>query len=99
MPYMILTCDTTDRRKEIAAGLHPFDSTVRPQVVECTWNPSYHAIIREFEKLTSIGAVLNTSLNLHGYPIASSPWERPWTVLDRSGLTTLAIGKWLVEKT
>ena len=98
MPYMILTCDTTDRRNEIAAGLHPFDSTVRPQVVECTWNPSYHAIIREFEKLTSIGAVLNTSLNLHGYPIASSPWDS-LDVLDRSGLTTLAIGKWLVEKT
>jgi carbamoyltransferase len=98
MPYMILTCDTTDRRNEIAAGLHPFDSTVRPQVVECTWNPSYHAIIREFEKLTGIGAVLNTSLNLHGYPITSSPWDS-LDVLDRSGLTVLAIGNWLVEKT
>lgn len=97
MPYMILTCDTTDRRSEIAAAIHPFDFTVRPQVVEYDWNPRYHTLLREFEGLTGIGGILNTSFNLHGYPIASSPWDS-LDVLDRSGLTTLAIENWLVEK-
>ncbi len=96
-PYMILTFDTTDRHREIAAGLHPFDLTVRPQVVEQDWNPAYHAVLREFERRTGIGGVLNTSFNLHGFPIASSPWDS-LDVLDRSGLSVLAIENWLVEK-
>ena len=41
-------------------------------------NPSYHDLISEFEKVTGgknkgIGAVLNTSFNLHGKPIVRSP--------------------------
>jgi carbamoyltransferase len=96
-PYMIMTFDTTERHHEIAAGLHPFDYTVRPQIVEQSWNPGYHAVIKEFERLTGIGGVLNTSFNLHGFPIASSPWDS-LDVLDRSGLSVLAIENWLVEK-
>jgi carbamoyltransferase len=96
-PYMILSFDTTGRRQEIAAAIHPFDFTARPQVVSFAWNPDYHALLKEFERLTGIGGVLNTSFNLHGYPIVSRP-EDALDVLDRSGLTCLAIGNWLVEK-
>jgi carbamoyltransferase len=96
-PYMILTFDTTDRYPDIAAGTHPYDHTVRPQVVEQSWNPRYHALIREFESLTGVGGVLNTSYNLHGYPIASSPADS-LDVFDRSGLRNLAIEDWLVQK-
>ena len=96
-PYMILTFDTSARRRELTAAIHPYDFTVRPQVVERMWNPRYHAILKEFERLTGIGGLLNTSFNLHGFPIASSPWDS-LDVFDRSGLTTLAIENWLVEK-
>jgi carbamoyltransferase len=96
-PYMILSFDTTDRYLDIAAGIHPYDRTVRPQVVEESWNPRYYALIRRFEDLTGIGAVLNTSFNLHGYPIASRPADS-LEVFDRSGLRNLAIEDWLVQK-
>jgi carbamoyltransferase len=96
-PYMILTFDTTDRHPDIAAGIHPYDHTVRPQVVEQSWNPRYHALIKEFESITGVGGVLNTSFNLHGYPIASSPADS-LDVFDRSGLRNLAIEDWLVQK-
>jgi len=96
-PYMILSFDTTDRCDEIRAAIHPFDRTVRPQEVPADWNPDYHALLKEFERLTGIGAVLNTSFNLHGYPIVSGP-EDALDVFDRSGLTHLAIENWLVTK-
>src|SRR5256885_3558551 len=57
-PYMILSFDTTARWSEIRARIHPFDRTVRPQAVSAEWNPAYHALLREFERLTGIGAVL-----------------------------------------
>jgi len=96
-PYMILSFDTTDRRDDIRAAIHPFDFTARPQEVSAAWNPSYHAVLAEFERLTGIGGVLNTSFNLHGFPIVSSP-EDALDVFDRSGLQYLAMGNWLVEK-
>jgi len=96
-PYMILSFDTTERWKDIAAAIHPFDRTARPQLVSAKWNPSYHRVISEFEKLTGVGAVLNTSFNLHGFPICSRPADA-LEVLDKSGLTHLAIENWLVEK-
>jgi carbamoyltransferase len=96
-PYMIMSFDTTERRPAIRAALHPFDFTARPQEVSAEWNRPYHTLIREFERRTGIGAVLNTSFNLHGYPIVSRP-EDALDVLDRSGLTHLAIQDWLVSK-
>ena len=96
-PYMILSFDTTERWTEFRAGLHPFDRTARPQEVSAEWNPDYHALIEEFQRLTGVGAVLNTSFNLHGFPIVSRP-EGALDVLDRSGLRHLAIGNWLVSK-
>jgi len=54
-------------------------------------------LIEEFQRLTGVGAVLNTSFNLHGFPIVSRP-EDALDVLDRSGLRHLAISNWLVSK-
>ena len=96
-PYMILSFDTTDRREEIKGAIHPFDFTARPQLVSPAWNADYHRLLKEFESLTGIGGVLNTSFNLHGYPIVSRP-EDALHVLDVSGLTHLALENWLVEK-
>jgi carbamoyltransferase len=96
-PYMILSFDTTERRADLRAAIHPFDFTARPQEVSADWNPSYHALLSEFRRLTGVAAVLNTSFNLHGFPIVSRP-EDALEVFDRSGLRYLAIGNWLVEK-
>ena len=47
--------------KDIPAGLHPFDRTARPQIVNKTDNSSYHGLIKAFEELTGVGALMNTS--------------------------------------
>jgi carbamoyltransferase len=96
-PYMIMTFDTTERRAEIAAGTHPYDGTARPQVVYRDHNQDYHQIISEFEKITGIGALLNTSFNLHGNPIVHTPQDA-LQVLAKYGLKFLAIGPFLVSK-
>src|SRR6185295_940074 len=79
------------------ASLHPQDGTARPQVLQEAWNPEYHAVIREFERRTGVGAVLNTSFNLHGEPIVSSAADAVDT-FERSGLPHLAVGHWLLSK-
>jgi carbamoyltransferase len=96
-PYMIMTFDTTDYVSEIEAGVHPYDLTCRPQIVYKDWNPKYYRLIEEFKKICGRGAILNTSFNLHGLPIVSSP-EDAFFVLDNSGLKYLAIQDYIVEK-
>jgi carbamoyltransferase len=96
--YMCITFDSTPLAQEhLKAAMHPYDKTIRPQAVLQEWNPSYYAIISAFKKKTGIGAVLNTSLNLHGEPNVNSPADAIHT-LDNSGLKHLAIGKFLVQK-
>lgn len=71
--FMTMTFDTKkDNLNKILAGCHPYDHTVRPQILEKKFNPMYYSIIDKFNTLTKIPALLNTSLNLHGYPLASS---------------------------
>jgi carbamoyltransferase len=94
--YMIEAFDTNEKAEEIIAALHPFDRTARPQTVN-EWNTDYRKIIEDFQNRTGIGGVLNTSFNLHGYPIVGTP-ERAIETLEKSGLDGLAIGNWMVRK-
>jgi carbamoyltransferase len=95
--YMTEAYDTNQPcGEEIVAGTHPFDKTVRPQVVDAM-NPAYRDIIRAFRRLTGVGAVLNTSFNLHGFPIVGTPQLAVETLLN-SELDALALGPYLVWK-
>lgn len=97
-PYMMMTFDATERGKnELKAAMHQYDHTLRPQVVYQDWNPSYYKLIQEFKKLTGIGGILNTSFNLHGYPIVYSPQDAILVFL-KSKLKYLALGSFLLSK-
>jgi carbamoyltransferase len=96
-PYMIQAFDTTDKRDEIIAAIHPFDLTARPQTVDDSWNASYRRILEAFQESTGVGGFLNTSFNLHGYPIVATPQQAIYT-FKNSGLDGLAIGNYLVKK-
>jgi carbamoyltransferase len=97
-PYMIISFNTTDLGKEaLRAGLHQYDFTARPQVVEKAWNPGYHKVLESFESETGEGGFLNTSFNLHGYPIVCSPQDAIRT-LEVTGLENLALGDWFISK-
>jgi carbamoyltransferase len=97
-PYMMLAFATNPKRRdEITAAVHPHDGTARAHLVDEAWNPGYHRVIREFERRTGIGAVLNTSFNLHGEPLVSSPADALDT-FERSGLPHLALGRFLISK-
>ena len=67
-------CSNTNEKgeNELIAAIHPYDLTCRPQVLKENTNPEYESLIKEFGNQTGVFALLNTSLNLHGMPIAST---------------------------
>lgn len=94
--YMIEAFDTTPEADSLAAALHPQDRTARPQTVNA-WNPGYRRAIEGFRDRTGIGGVLNTSFNLHGFPIVGSP-EVAISTFENSQLDALALGNYLITR-
>lgn len=96
--YMMVTFDTTEKGAEdLQAAVHASDQTARPQVVLPTWNRGYYTILKEFEKRTGLGGILNTSFNLHGFPIVLGPKEALW-VFKNCGLKYLVLEDYIVSK-
>lgn len=96
--FMILGFDTTKKGKDdLAAAVHPYDFTCRPQIVKKEVNPDYYKLIKLFRSLTGVGAVLNTSFNLHGEPIVCTPQDALNT-FQRCGMEYLALGNYLIWK-
>jgi carbamoyltransferase len=96
-PYMILAFDTTEKWRDIQAAVHPQDLTTRPQVVRKDWNSRFWKVIDAFRSKTGVGAVLNTSFNLHGCPIVCTPDQAIWT-FKNSGLDALVLGSYLMVR-
>ena len=97
-PYMAMTFDVTQQgEQDFSAAIHPYDKTMRIQMVTDDWNPSYYKMIKKFNALSGIGGVLNTSFNLHGEPNVHTPDDALRTIAN-SGLQHLAIGNVLISK-
>lgn len=96
-PYMIMAFDTTDRWEDIQAAIHPQDLTARPQAVRKDWNPKFWETISAFRGKTGVGALLNTSFNLHGYPIVCTPEQALWT-FENSKLDAMILGNYLIVR-
>lgn len=97
-PYMTIAFDSTEEaQKDLSAALHPADLTVRPQILTRQQNEKYWNIINEFEKITGVGGILNTSFNLHGEPIVSSPKDA-FNTFKNSKLDGLLIDNYLFVK-
>jgi carbamoyltransferase len=59
-------------RDRLAGVVHPADGTTRPHLVDAETQPRYHAVVAEFARRTGVPAILNTSLNDRGKPIADT---------------------------
>jgi carbamoyltransferase len=96
--YMTCSFDSKDlAKKHLIAAIHPLDKTLRPQIITKDDNPAYYDLILQFKEKTGIGAVLNTSFNLHGEPNVSSYNDAIYTV-NNSELRYLILENYLLEK-
>jgi carbamoyltransferase len=96
--YMMMTVRANARaRDDLQAAIHHGDHTMRPHVVRRAVDPRYHSILKRFEARTGIGGLLNTSLNIHGEPIAWTPSDAVHVFL-KSKLSFLALENWMLTK-
>lgn len=96
--YMIFTCESNKEIRQYAkSALHPYDYTGRPQAVKEAHNSSYFKLLRYYKEMTGESLVLNTSYNLHGFPMVRNQ-EQAIHVFLNSGLKYLALENYLLSK-
>lgn len=94
---MILTAQVKPEKRGVIPAVTHADGSARPQTVEREVNPLYWSLIHEFDRLTGVPVVMNTSFNLRGEPIVATPTDAVRTFFS-SGLDALVIGDFVVEK-
>ena len=60
-------------------------------------NPLFHALIREFKKLTGVPVVINTSFNVKGEPIVCSPHDA-FKCFAGTGIDFLVMDRFIIDK-
>jgi carbamoyltransferase len=71
-PFMMYAMDVwPDKQEQIKAITH-VDGTCRIQTITEEQNPHYYKLIQEFEKITGVPILFNTSFNLAGDPLVET---------------------------
>ena len=74
-PFMTFTFEVAEGWRERVPEVVHEDGTARAQVLRREFNPRYYDLMKELERLTGNGVVLNTSLNRRGEPMICSPTD------------------------
>jgi carbamoyltransferase len=83
-------------RSDVPAITH-VDYSARIQTVERADHPEYYDVLRAFEALTGCGVIVNTSFNVRGEPIVSSPYDA-YRCFMRTEMDVLVLGNQLLVK-
>jgi len=73
------------------------DYSARIQTVHKESNPRYYQLISKFKELTGFPVLVNTSFNVRGEPIVSTP-EDAFRCLMGTGIELLVVGNCIMEK-
>jgi len=96
-PYMLLALPVREAwRDRIDAVVH-VDGSSRIQTVTRKEQPEYWSLIHEFEALTGVPLVVNTSFNVQGEPMVATPADAVRCFLG-TGIDALALGNFLAVK-
>jgi len=82
-PFMITVLDVAEGQRERIPAVVHVDGSARPQTVSQRTNPRYWRLIKEFEAITGVAVLLNTSFNVQE-PIVCTPEHAVSTFLGAS---------------
>jgi len=96
-PFMLLVYKVKPEKKSVIPAVVHVDNTGRVQTVSKETNPLFWQLHKEFQKLTGVPVLLNTSFNLGGEAIVCSP-EDAISSFKRCDMDYLVLGNYLAQK-
>lgn len=95
-PFMSFAARAGHAVRSAAPGIVHVDGTTRYQSVAADQG-LFGAILTEFQRLTRLPLILNTSLNIAGEPMAESPTDA-LDVFERGNLDAIVLGDLLITR-
>lgn len=95
--FMLYVSPVKPSEQKTLPAITHVDGTGRLQTVFQDQNPLYYKLIERFGQATGVPVVLNTSFNLRGEPIVTTP-ANAFNTFSKSEMDTLVLGNFLVEK-
>ena len=97
-PYMMFTFNAKPEMSDkFIAGIHQADKTARAQIVNPKIYPEFYDLINKFYQKTGVPVVLNTSFNLHGFPIVLGACDAIDVYLN-SALDVLVVDDYIITR-
>jgi carbamoyltransferase len=95
-PYMLLVAPVREGKRTIPSVTH-VDHSARIQTVTRETSPLYYDLIAEFDRITGVPIVINTSFNVRGEPIVCTPGDA-YLCFMRTNMDTLVLGHHILDK-
>lgn len=85
-----------EKRKFVPSVVH-VDGSGRLQTINKEQNLKYYSIIKEYEKLTGIPIIINTSFNIRGEPIVCTP-QQAYRCMMGTGIDYLVMDNFIIAR-
>jgi carbamoyltransferase len=95
-PTMLMVYQIKPEKRAAIPAVTHVDGSGRLQTVSREANPLYYDLIREFERITGVPVVLNTSFN-EDEPIVCTP-DQAMDCFQRTRMDVLFLGNYMVER-
>ena len=96
--YMLLVVPIPEAKRDDIQAVCHVGGTGRLQTIRREWNPAYYRVVEKFGEATGVPVLLNTSYNLRGEPIVTTP-QNALNTFAKSDIDALVMGQFLVKKT
>ncbi|MDZ7379824.1 MAG: hypothetical protein ONB06_10835 [candidate division KSB1 bacterium] len=95
--FMLYVVPVKDGQGAVVPAITHVDHSARLQAVHRSESRLYYRLIERFGEATGVPVVMNTSFNLKGEPIVTSP-ENAFNTFARSGMDALVLGHTIIRK-
>jgi carbamoyltransferase len=95
--FMLYVVPVKPGQEQVLPAITHVDGTARLQTVHKEESPLYHRLISRVGEATGTPVIMNTSFNLKGEPIVTTP-ANAFSTFMRSGMDALVLGNCIVAK-
>jgi carbamoyltransferase len=96
-PYMLFVYPIKKNKQKIIPAVTHADGTGRLQTISKEQNPRYYNVIREFQKLSGVPVLINTSFNIRGEPIVCTPKDA-YRCMMGTAIDYLIMDKFIISR-
>ena len=96
-PFMLFVYPFKEKVRHLVPSVVHVDGSGRLQTTSKEENPLYYGVIKEFEKLSGVPILVNTSFNIRGEPIVCTP-EDAYRCMMGTGIDYLVMDKFLIKR-